>query len=247
MSKRLPAGSELSLIGDMLRVLRQLGDRRFLWVVLKALLLTLALLIALAAGAVWGASFIPTNLGEWWLIGQVSLPAIAPQGLALGFVLLASIFLMIPIAAIFVGFFLDEVVEAVERKHYPGVTPHDPPGFWASLGSSLRFLAVMIGANLLAIIVYLFAGPLSPLVFYALNGYLLGREYLELVAARHLGLRAGADFRRRYWMRAWAAGTLMAVPLTIPVMNIFIPVLGAAIFVHQFHRLWAGNKSRAGL
>lgn len=225
------------LIGDLLRVFRQLGDPRFLWVILKALLLTILLLLGLAAGAVWAVSFIPTDLGEWWLIGQVSLPSIAPQGLALGFVLLASIFLMIPVAAIFVGFFLDEVVEAVERKHYPGLLPADAPGFLASLGSALRFLAVIIAANLLALIVYLLAGPLAPLVFYALNGYLLGREYLELVASRHLGLEAGIRFRRRYWARAWAAGVLMAVPLTIPVMNLVIPVLGVAVFTHQFHRL----------
>lgn len=225
------------MIGDFLRVLGQLGDPRFLWVILKALLLTLALLLGLAVGMFWLVSFIPTDLGEWWLIGQVNLPAIAPQGLALGFVLLASTFLMIPVAVIFVGLFLDEVVAAVERKHYPWVRPPDAPGLLASLVSTLRFLAVIIGANLLAIIVYLLAGPLAPLVFYALNGYLLGREYLELVAARHLGLRAGIRFRRRYWARAWAAGVLMAVPLTIPVMNLVVPVLGVAVFTHQFHRL----------
>ncbi|HLS19382.1 MAG TPA: EI24 domain-containing protein [Paracoccaceae bacterium] len=227
----------MALIGDILRVFRQLGDPRFLWVILKALLLTIILLFGLAAGALWLVGFIPTDLGEWWLIGQVNLPAIAPQGLALGFVLLASIFLMIPVAAIFVGFFLDEVVEAVERKHYPWLRPPDAPGFLASIGSALRFLAVIIGANLLALIIYLLAGPLAPLVFYGLNGYLLGREYLELVAARHLGLDAGVRFRRRYWARAWAAGVLMAVPLTIPVMNLVIPVLGVAVFTHQFHRL----------
>lgn len=227
----------MSLFKDIARVFGQLGDRRFLWVILKALLLTIALLIAMAAGALWLASFIPTDFGEWWLIGQVSLPVIAPKGLALGFVLLASTFLMIPVAALFVGLFLDEVVEAVERKHYPWLRPPEPPGFLASLGSTLRFLVVIIVANLIAMIAYLLAGPLAPLVFYALNGYLLGREYLELVAARHLGLSAGVRFRRRYWARAWGAGVLMAVPLTIPVMNIFIPVLGAATFTHQFHRL----------
>ena len=30
---------------------------------------------------------------------------------------------------------------------------------------------------------YLVSGPLAPLIFYAVNGYLLGREYFELVAA----------------------------------------------------------------
>jgi hypothetical protein len=29
----------------------------------------------------------------------------------------------------------------------------------------------------------------------------------------------------------------MAVPLAIPVVNLFVPVLGAATFTHLFHRV----------
>ena len=82
--------------GDFLRALGQITDRRFLGVLLKALGLTIALLIAMAAGAGWLASFIPTDLGEWWLIGHVELPSLGLQSLAVGGVLIASSFLMIP-------------------------------------------------------------------------------------------------------------------------------------------------------
>lgn len=227
----------MSILADILRALRQVGDRRFLWVLARALALTIVLLLGLTWLAAWLASGIPTDLGEWWLIGQVSLPEISPEGLAIGFVLIASVFLMIPIAALFVGFFLDDVAEAVEARHYPGLPPAQAPGVAANLGNALRFAGVIVAANLVAIVLYFLSGPLAPLVFYAVNGYLLGREYLELVAARHLGFREAAAFRRRHWLRAWAAGTLMAVPLTIPVMNLFVPVLGVATLTHQFHRL----------
>src|SRR5699024_8236533 len=93
---RSRAGSEMSLVGDILRALRQVGDRRFLGVLIKALVLTLLLLVVLTWIAVWAASGIPTDLGEWWLLGQVSLPGIGPESLAVGFVLIASVFLMIP-------------------------------------------------------------------------------------------------------------------------------------------------------
>ena len=29
----------------------------------------------------------------------------------------------------------------------------------------------------------------------------------------------------------------MAIPLTIPVMNLIIPIIGVAAFTHLFHRL----------
>lgn len=228
----------MALLGDITRALRQITDRRFLSVLLKALGLTVLLLVGLAWLAVWIASGIPTDLGEWWLIGQVTLPQVGPESLAVGFVLVASVFLMIPVAALFVGFFLEDVAEAVEARHYPGLPPGNPPGLLANLGNALRFAGIVVAANVLAIILYFLAGPLAPFVFYAVNGYLLGREYFELVAARHMGLRPAAAFRRRHWLRAWATGTLMAVPLTIPVLNLFVPVLGVATVTHQFHRLW---------
>lgn len=236
----------MGLIADILRALRQVGNRRFVWVLAKALGLTVLLLAGLTWLAAWVASGIPTDLGEWWLIGPVSLPEIGPESFAVGIVLVASVFLMIPVAALFVGLFLDEVAEAVEARHYPGLPPPREAGLMANLGNALRFAGVVIVANLLALILYLVAGPLAPLVFYAVNGYLLGREYFELVAARHLGFREAVAFRRRHWARAWAAGTLMAIPLTIPVMNLFVPVLGVATITHQFHRLWPAKGTTAG-
>lgn len=232
----------MALIGDFARALRQATDRRFLWVLLKALALTLLLLLGLSWAAVWAASLVPTDLGEWWLVGQVTLPAIGPEGLAVGVVLVASVFLMIPVAALFVGFFLEEVAEAVEARHYPGLPPANPPGLLSNLGNAVRFAGVVVIANILAIILYFLAGPLAPFVFYAVNGYLLGREYFELVAARHMGFGSAVAFRRRHWARAWLAGTLMAVPLTVPVVNLFVPVLGVATVTHQFHRLWRPGR-----
>jgi uncharacterized protein involved in cysteine biosynthesis len=228
----------MNLIGDIARALGQLGDRRFLLVVAKAVASTVLLLAGLSWVAGWGAGFLPTDLGEWPLVGQVTLPETGLQGLAVGAVLVASVFLMIPVAAIVIGFFLEDVAEAVEARHYPALPSARPPGLVANLVNALRFAAIVVFANLLALILYFFSGPLAPLVFYAVNGYLLGREYFELVAARHMPFREAVALRRRHRLRAWAAGTLMAVPLTIPILNILVPVLGVATVTHQFHRLW---------
>ena len=234
----------MHLIGDIARAVAQMGDRRFLWVVIRAVALTMLLLGALSWLAGWGASFLPTDLGEWPLVGEVTLPESGLQGLAVGAVLVASIFLMIPVAAMVIGFFLEDVAEAVEARHYPALPPARPPGFFANLGNALRFAAIVVLANLLALVLYLFSGPLAPLVFYAVNGYLLGREYFELVAARHMPFGEAIALRKRHWLRAWAAGVLMAVPLTIPIMNLVVPVLGVATVTHQFHRLWRPGRGR---
>ena len=231
----------MALIQDFFRALGQCSDPRFLKVLLKALGLTVALLLVLTFVTGWLVSFVPTDLGEWWLIGQVTLPTAALQGLAFGAVLFASSFLMIPVAALFVGFFLEDVADAVEAQHYPGAGTPRQIGMGEALASALRFFGVIVGVNLLALIPYLIflllIPPLGLALIYAINGYLLGREYFEMVAVRHLPTGETHALRVKNRWRVWFAGVLMAIPLTIPLMNLIVPVLGVATITHQFHRL----------
>ena len=44
---------------------------------------------------------------------------------------------------------------------------------------------------------------------------------------------------RRNMLTVWAAGILMALPLSIPLMNLVVPILGVATFTHIFHQLRA--------
>jgi hypothetical protein len=89
------------------------------------------------------------------------------------------------------------------------------------------------------------------LLFYAVNGHLLGREYFEVVALRRLDPQAARQLRRDYAGRIWLAGTLIAVTFSIPLLNLAAPVLGTAFMLHRFQRL-GGTKvetatpSRAG-
>ena len=98
-------------------------------------------------------------------------------------------------------------------------------------------MGVLIGANLLALVLYLIFVPFAPLIFWALNGFLLGREYFQLVAMRRIGRVAAKQAFRAHMGQIWLAGGLMAVPLTIPLANLIVPVLGAATFTHLYHRL----------
>ena len=79
--------------------------------------------------------------------------------------------------------------------------------------------------------------PAAPLIFWGLNGFLLGREYFTLAAIRRVGRKEAKVLRTRYLGTIWLAGFLMAIPLSIPILNLIIPILGAATFTHLFHRL----------
>ena len=230
------------ILADFLRALRQLGDPRFRRVLGLGLALTLALLVgAYAAFLAVLQSFTPDSI-EIPLVGPVGgIDTLLGLGSAL-FMLGLSIFLMVPVTAAFTGFFLEDVVQAVEARHYPDLLPVPRPRLMDALIDSANFLALLIVVNLGAVLIYPFAGPALPLVFWAVNGLLLGREYFTLVAMRRLG-RAGAKaLRRRHWGQIWLAGTLMAAPLSVPVVNLLIPLLGAATFTHLFQRLNAAPQ-----
>ncbi len=232
----------MALIGDFFKAVGQLSDPRFLLILAKALGLTILMLVALGWGAVWLVGLLPTSLGDWPWIGEVPLPTAALQGLTIIGLIFASSFLMIPVAALFVGFFLEEICDAVEDRHYPGLPDAREVSMGETIGTSLRFFGLVIAVNLLALIPYLIflflTGPGALLLMIAVNGLLLGREYFDLVAHRRLPPNKAVPLRRKNSARTWFAGCLMVAALTIPIMNLLIPFLGVATITHQFHRLW---------
>lgn len=223
------------ILSSFLAALAQISDPRFRWVFLQGVGLTILLLFGLYAFAFWGIAWlVPDAITLPW-IGEVGLSDRLISWGSLLLMLLLSIFLMVPVASAFTGLFLDDVADAVEARHYPHLPPAPNVGLGDNLRESLGFLGVLVVANILALVLYF--TPIAPFVFYGLNGFLLGREYYRMIAVRRMGRsEAGAAFSRNF-LTIWAAGALMAVPLTVPVMNLFVPILGVATFTHLFHRL----------
>ncbi|WP_330629614.1 MULTISPECIES: EI24 domain-containing protein [Thioclava] len=155
----------------------------------------------------------------------------------IGLMLVLSIFLMIPVASAFTGLFLEDVAALVEEAHYPDLPQIRKFTLAETIADSLRFLGVVIVANLVAFTVYFFILPFAPLLFFGLNGYLLGREYFQMAAARRLRKEQVQALYLKHRWTVWMTGALMAVVLTIPVVNLVVPVLGAATFTHLYHRL----------
>lgn len=225
------------IFGSFLAALGQIGDRRFRRVLLLGVALALALLIAVYAAFLWLIQSLTPETLELPFVGPVGgLDTLLSFGSAV-VMLGLSVFLMMPVASLFTGLFLEDVAQAVEDRHYPHLPPVPRLKLVDGLIDSVNFFAVLLAVNALAMILYVFAGPFVPIVFWAVNGFLLGREYFTLAAMRRLGRQGARDLRRRHPFRIWMAGTLMAAPLSVPVLNLLVPVLGAATFTHLFHRL----------
>ncbi|MBY6136470.1 EI24 domain-containing protein [Nocardioides marinus] len=225
------------ILDAFFKTLGQSGDPRFRRVLFKGLGLTIGLLVAAYAGFVVLIQWLVGPDAALPLVGQVTwLDDLLSVG-SLFVMLLLSVFLMVPVASAITSLFLEDVAQAVEDKHYPALPPAAKVPFWDGVKDTVNFLGLLIAANLLAIVLYLLFPPAMLFIFWGLNGFLLGREYFTLAAARRIGTAEAKKLRRRHAGTIWVAGTLMAMPLSVPLLNLIIPILGAATFTHLYHAL----------
>lgn len=220
----------LGLIFDsFFRALGQIGDRRFNWVLLKGV----GAAFLLQAGLTWGiVGLLDGLLGDSLMnYGWAETALKWFGGLA---TMLLSAFIMIPVASAICSLFLEDVAQAVEDRHYPRLGAATPVSFSEGLRDGLSFMGILLIANLVALFV-VYLTPLGPFVFWGLNGFLLGREYFMVAAMRRVGRERARQLWREHSLLIWMAGILMVVPLTIPLVNLLVPILGAATFTHLFH------------
>ena len=181
----------------------------------------------------WIEPYLP-GLPDW--AGWLGLVASLFWALGLA---VAVAMLLAPVSAIVAGFFLDDAAEAIETRDYGADRPGTPLPIGVSLLASLRFFLVVIAANLAALLLLLVPG-VNLVIFFLVNGYLLGREYFEFAAARHLGLAGARAFRRQHRGTVILAGLAVALFLFVPVLNLLTPLFAAVTMVHVFKGLKAG-------
>ncbi len=213
----------------------QLEDRRFRRVFWLGILLSLALLVAVYAAFLWMVHALAGPEATLPILGEVRWLDDLLGWASFLLMLILSVFLMIPVASAITSLLLDDVAQAVEDRHYPALPSAPKVGIGEALRDTVNFLGVLVLANVLALAIYVMFPPPAPLVFYGLNGFLLGREYFTLAAMRRIGRMGARKLRAEHRGTIWAAGVLMVVPLSIPVVNLLVPILGAATFTHIFH------------
>lgn len=224
--------------------LAHLFTPQFRWVVIKTLGLTLLALVALWFGLrelfewlalPWFTGFAP-DLPSWaeWL-GPLAAIA-AGIVLALGLALLIA-----PISALIAGLFLDDIAEVVERTSYPADPPGRPLPAIRSLVLALKFLGIVVVGNIVALLLLLVPG-INIAAFFIVNGYLLGREFFEFAAMRHLPEADARTLRSRNAGTIFLAGLVIAAFLAVPLLNLLTPLFAAAMMVHLFKTIAARDR-----
>lgn len=224
------------MLSAFVKGIYQLSDRatrKYLWLSIISALVTFVLLWS-AVGWLLRETSI-SNIG--WLEGAVDLLG--------GIATLALTWFLFPatVSAV-IGLFLDQVADCVEKRHYPNLPTAAGLPLGESIVMSMKFLGILISLNIL-MLPFLFLGPLFPFVFYLVNGYLLGREYFELVASRRLPPAEVTKLRKARQGSVMAVGVVIAFALTVPVVNLLMPVVATSAMVHLFERWYPSKGGQA--
>lgn len=157
---------------------------------------------------------------------------------------LAAVVLLILLLPAFIGiiasFMLEWICRAVEARHYPHLPKAREQSIMEAIIIGIRFGIILIVLNIL-MLPLIFFPPVYFIVGWALNGYLLGREYFELVACRRLNHAEIRATRRTHGGATWLAGLVIAVVASIPIVNLILPLFGTAFMLHTFERLRASR------
>jgi CysZ protein len=125
----------------------------------------------------------------------------------------------------------------VERKYYKDDAAAPGAPFLSSLVIALRLFALIVVLTLALLPVDVALPVVGSVASLCVNGWLLGREYFELTALRHLP-RAKVDaMRRNHSAALFGAGFVIAALAEIPVVDFVAPLFGVVLMVHVFKHL----------
>ena len=235
------------LLADALAAFREILTPAFRAALLKVLGLTLLILVGAVAMLDHGLLMLVAVHAAWL---STLLGIVAGLGLLVG-----SVFLVAPVSSVVAGFFIDDLAAHVERDLDPLSPPGRPLRIVPALLLSVRFGALQFGVTAVALLLLLVPG-VNAVAFLGANAYLLGRQYYEFVALRHLAPADAEALRRRHAGRIFLAGLVMAAVVAVPVLNLLTPLFATAFMVRVFKRLpevaadprrfraWEGGRGR---
>lgn len=224
------------MIAAFALALGQLADRSVLRILAKCIAVTLLLFVGLGFLGWWGID----ALLAWSGLDRTRFAAAEGiRGIAAFVAVLIGGWLLWRILALAVlQFYADEVVAAVEARHYPAALASARKLDWREeLATGLKSARRAVGYNLLALpvaLLLLVTGIGTALVFLLVNAVLLGRELTEMVWLRHRHKPDAALPLGR--LERLLLGGIIAGLFAVPFANFLAPILGAAMATHLVHR-----------
>lgn len=218
------------MISAFFKAFGDLGDPRMRSILWQTIGLSIITAMLLWSGLSWLLSSTEL-IGDVPIVGGWLETAVDWLGSVAVFVLV--VLLMPAFLGLYASFYIEAICRAVEARHYPHLQPPRNQSIMEAIIIGLKFGVLLIAFNLL-LLVFIFFPPIYVVAGWAVNGHLLGREYLEMVGFRRMDPRHLRDYRLKKRSPIFMSGLMLAVVASIPVVNLILPLFGTAMMLHVF-------------
>lgn len=203
-------------------------NRRLQGLLVASVIVTFLLITAIVGAAVWALQNTAIFQSSWleWLADLVG----GFTALIVGLILVPA---LMPLIA---GLLEEPILKALEAETLEKEIPQGKQSFVSNLIEDLRFMAVVIVLNLFALPLYLIP-VLNFVVYYVLNGYLLGREFFTAVDGYYDGKKDARKTFNAHKTKLFAHGVLLAFVAIIPLVGLFLPVFALTLMFHMRQKL----------
>jgi uncharacterized protein involved in cysteine biosynthesis len=226
----------MHLLSPLARAVGQFGDGAFLGVLARCLAWSAACFVALHFAAIWAVE----RMLHWhgllgWAAGLLA---------SIGASLLAG-WLFLPLAAVIGTLYIDRIAAAVERRYYPMLPPARGAPLAAQIWDATSLAGRILALNLLALVLVLILPGIGLMLAWAIAAYAIGRGLFVAVAMRRMPRPAAWMIYRSARGIVLAYGAIMALTAYLPLLNLFVPVLGTAAMVHVLDLALTRMRQRA--
>jgi len=230
-------GIDPLMFGALFKTIGMMGRPYFLIMLLLPLLIT---------AAAFGVFFVIIGylLSATAFVSIGWLDVMLDWTAGLGTLVLAW-FLFPALLPLVASVFLEQVAGRIEQREY-GL--EEPPSLPVSqeVVAGAKFAGFSLFLNLIMLPLYL-VPVLMPVIYYALNSYLLGREFFESVAGRHMGRKAANALRREHRLLVLFSGLIITLCANLPLATLIAPMIGIAVAVHLVQSLVSAKDKSSPL
>ena len=153
----------------------------------------------------------------------------------------AFIYLFPSISTIISGFFLENIVDNVNKSL--GVYAEfkfEGDGFLGGIIAGVRILGFSTIIFLVILILkwfFISSIIISILIQFLASSYIIGREYYEIVSIKYFPLEESIRFKRKNFLNIFIVGIICNLIFILPIINLFAPTLSTIFMTLRFNQL----------
>ncbi|MBR1944888.1 MAG: EI24 domain-containing protein [Alphaproteobacteria bacterium] len=218
------------MFSELKKAFKDVFSNKIRGLIVGAVLLALVVFAVLFSGFSYALSFLPLS----------DMPKVQKIAEAFGYIVFFIMSLMLfPSVVTFVsGFFIDSVVDRMSAQNNIHRLRNVPLSESLIVSGAVAVKGIVLSSFLIPATMILglipFVNFLPVVLYYILNGRLLAREYFFAVALRYMEKQKAEDLFNRYHIYWARAGIMIAVLMTVPIVNAISPLVAMAFMQRLF-------------